>query len=140
MTILLMVLLSVSPGELPGFWHSEPNLDNGYESCYFFWENGDYAYLESIEDGTLYTGRWYLTRDVLTLEVLDAMLMDGTAVSVQSEEIPLILEAPGGKTGRISLDEEMFYLIGRNPDNEIISLVPKYGMSPSESEAFSTYD
>ena len=140
MTVLMMVLVAVSPAELPGFWHSEPDLDNGYETCYFFWENGDYACLESIEDGTLYTGRWYLTRDVLTLELLDAMRMDGTAVSVQAEEIPLTLEAPGGKPGRISLDGEMFYLVSGDPDNAIISLVPTYGMSASESDAFSTYD
>jgi len=62
-----MVLMSWF--DLTGFWHSQPDLSQGYQSCYFFWDNGEYAFLESMKQGTVYTGSWFLNGDELTLSL-----------------------------------------------------------------------
>ncbi len=138
--LLLAVLFAFTPGDLTGFWNSEPDLDDGYGSCYFFWESGEYAYLRSVNEGILYMGDWFLTSDELSLNRRDAIRMDGMPVNMGIREISLTLTVPVGKTGCIFLDGDIFYLLGMDPDEAIISLVPTWGMTASESEAFSTYD
>jgi hypothetical protein len=139
--LVLAVLIAITPGDLNGFWHSEPDLDGGYESCYFFWEDtGAYAHIESPEDGVVFLGDYYMMDDELILEQYDAVLLDGTPFNVNLREISLRLAVPEGKPGRISLDGEYFYLLGDDPDLEILCLMPTFGMSESESDAFSTYD
>lgn len=138
--ILLAVLVALTPGDLTGFWHSESDLSDGYESCYFFWDTGEYACLESIEQGILYLGDWYLAMDELVLNRTDAIGLDGLPINISTGETILSIEVPRGKSGRIVLDGVCFYLLDRNPDQAIISLVPTYHMTATESEAFSTYD
>jgi len=138
--IVLIAVLAIAPCDLAGFWNSEPDLDEGYGSCYFFWENGEYAYLRSLGEGILYTGEWSITGDRMVLNRWEAMRLDGTPVNMGVREISLVLTEPRGKTGRILLDGDAFYRLGTDPDTEIISLMPAYGMSQSEQEAFSAYD
>jgi len=138
--LLLAVLAAITPGGLTGFWHSEPNLTEGYKSCYFFWNTGEYAYLRSIEEGTLYMGDWFITGDELVLNIRDAMTLGGISMGIYSYEIILDLSDPGGIIPRIILDGESFYLLNRDPLEAVISLVPTYGMTSSEIEAFFTYD
>ena len=137
---VLILIVAISSGNLSGFWHSEPNLTEGYKSCYFFWDTGEYAYLRSIEEGTLYMGDWIITNDELVLNMWDAMTIGGIPMGIKSYEITLDLSDPGGIIPRIILDGESFYLLNRDPLEAVISLVPTYGMTSSEIEAFSTYD
>ena len=138
--IIMMVIIALTPGDMTGFWHSEQDLDDGYEICYFFWENGEYAYLESIEDGMLYTGIWELSGEQLILDLQNAMLLDGRSVNIRLQETTMTIHVPGGKMGRMLLDGQAFYLLDRDPDMAILSLMPTYGMSESQADAFSTYD
>jgi hypothetical protein len=138
--LILAVLISIAPGDLTGFWHSEPDLSEGYGSCYFFWPTGEYAYLRSLEEGTLYLGDWFITSDELVLNRCDAVTLSGIPMNMRYLEITLALSIPGGKGGRIILDGESFYLINRDPSEAIIALSPTYGMSESEADAFSSYD
>lgn len=48
--LIFTVLAAISSLNLTGFWHSEPHMAEGYKSCYFFWDTGEYAFLESIEE------------------------------------------------------------------------------------------
>lgn len=138
--LLLAVLIAIAPGDLTGFWNSEPDLDDGYGSCYFFWESGEYAYLRSVNEGIVYIGDWHLASDELVLSRRDAILIDGTPVNMGPREISLTLTVPRGKAGCVLLDGDLFYLLGADPDEAVISLVPTWGMTAAESEAFSTYD
>ncbi|MCK4806285.1 MAG: hypothetical protein KAT09_01490 [Candidatus Aegiribacteria sp.] len=137
---VLILIVAISPDNLTGFWHSEPGLSEGYESCYFFWDTGEFAYLMSIEEGTLYMGDWFIKSDELVLNIWDAMTIGGIPMGIESYEIILEISDPGGIIPRIVLDGEPFYLLNRDPLEAIISLVPTYGMTSSEIEAFSTYD
>jgi len=134
------VLAAISSFNLTGFWHSEPDLSEGYESCYFFWDTGEYAFLESLEDGTVFMGNWFLRGNELVLDMSDAMTVGGIPVNVRLSEITLDFSATGNKNHRIALDGEYFFLLESDPQSAIISLVPTWGMTDSESDAFSTYD
>ena len=138
--LILAVLVAITPGDLTGFWHSEPDLSEGYESCYFFWDTGEFAYMMSLEEGTLYMGDWIVNGDELVLNIWDATTIGGIPMGIRSFEIALELSASFSKIGCILLDGESFYLLNRDPLEAIISLVPTYGMTGSELEAFSTYD
>jgi|GEM_PF-3164874 len=138
--LILMLIMTIAPGELTGFWHSEPSLSDGYETCYFFWDTGEYAYLESIDDGVVNLGFWRIGEDALLLERNEAIRMNGTPVKTGIERTALRLLPAGGEEECIILGGESFYRLGRDPQQEIMSLVPTWGMSASESEAFSTYD
>jgi hypothetical protein len=138
--IILVVLISLTPGDMAGFWHSEQDLDDGYGSCYFFWESGEYAYLSSIDEGTIYMGDWYMTSKQLVLNMWDAILLDGTAVNIRFTEIPLRYIVPEGTEDLILLDGESFFRLDTDPDAAILALMPTWGMSESERDAFSTYD
>lgn len=137
---ILAVLVAITPGNLTGFWHSEPDLSEGYESCYFFWDTGEFAYMKSIAEGTLYMGDWTVTVDELVLNIRDATTLGGIPMNMELHEITLEIINPPGKTACIFLDGESFYLLNTDPLEAIISLVPTYGMTGSEMEAFSTCD
>ena len=138
--IILAVLIALAPADLTGFWHSEQDLEDGFGSCYFFWDSGGYAYLRSVNEGILYLGDWRMTSDELVLNRRDAMGLDGSPINMGIREITLTLTVPGGKTGLIFLDGDSFYLLNTDTDRAILDLVPTWGMSSDESEAFSTYD
>ncbi|OPL18190.1 MAG: hypothetical protein AVO35_06705 [Candidatus Aegiribacteria sp. MLS_C] len=140
MMLFLAALLAMTPAELEGFWNSEPDVSDGYGSCYFFWETGEYAFLRSINEGIVYTGEWYSTADELVLNRREAVRLDGSPVDMGMREISMVLTETGGKNGRIFLDGDAFYRLGDDPDLEILSLMPAWGMSPGERDAFSTYD
>ncbi len=138
--LILAVLVAIAPGDLTGFWHSEPDLSEGYKSCYFFWDTGEYAYMRSIEQGTLYMGSWIITNDELVLHMWDAMTIGGIPMGIRSIETTFELSSLCGISKLIILNGEPFYLLNRDPSVAILSLVPTYGMTDSEIEAFSTYD
>ncbi len=138
--LLILLLTGLSTVNIVGFWNSQPNLDEGYGSCYFFWDSGEYAHLESLEQGIVQLGDWHLDGDYLVLDRTDAIRLDGSHVNMGEREMTLRLTAPSCKSGRMLLDGESFYRLGEDPDLEIISLVPTFGMSPGERDAFSTYD
>ncbi len=138
--LILTLIIAVTTGNLTGFWHSEPDLSKGYESCYFFWDTGEFAYLRSIDEGTLYMGDWVITGDELVLNIWDAMTLDGIPMGIYSTETALELIIPAFTSRLMMLNGESFYLLDRNPLNAILSLVPAYGMTGSERETFSTYD
>ena len=137
---ILAVLVAITPGDLTGFWHAEPDLSEGYGSCYFFWDTGDLAYMMSLEQGTLYMGDWSINDDLLVLNIWNATTIGGIPMGIESFEITLELSGPLTRIGCIFLDGESFYLLNTDPLEAIISLVPTYGMTGSEMEAFSTYD
>ena len=136
--MIFAVLTVLSSFNLTGFWHSTPNLSEGYKSCYFFWDTGEYAYLKSIEHGTVYTGYWSLRDDELILDLSDAITMDGMCVNIRLAEIVLNLFSIDSVNRLISLDGEYFFLLGRNPGSAILSLLPTSGMTDSERNAFSS--
>ncbi len=138
--LIFSVLAVISSFNLTGFWHSEPDLSQGYESCYFFWDTGEYAFLESIEHGTVFTGNWFLKGDELVLDLSDAITVGGMAVNIRLAEIVVDFSTTSNKSSQISLDGEYFFLLDRNPQSAIISLVPTWGMTDSERNAFSSYD
>ncbi len=123
--------------DLTGFWHSQPDLSQGYQSCYFFWDTGEYAFLESMKQGTVYTGSWVLNGDELILSLSDAVLLDGISVNIRLSETVVSFSTSGSK---IYLDGECFFLLDRDPQSAILSLVPTWGMTGSERDAFNTYD
>lgn len=122
---------------LTGFWHSQPDLSQGYQSCYFFWDTGEYAYMESIKQGIVYTGNWVLNGSELTLSLCDAALVDGRSVNIRLSETVVDFSPSGCK---IFIDGECFFLLERDPQSAIVSLVPTWGMTASEREAFSSCD
>lgn len=138
--LILAVMIAITPGELEGFWHSEPDLSDGYGSCYFFWEDGGYAFLRSLNEGIVYTGSWELTSGNLVLRRSGARRLDGTPVDMGMREISMALTEPRGKPGRIFLDGDVFYQLASEPEQEIYSVIPTWGMTSDESSAFSTYD
>ena len=138
--LLIAVLIAIAPAEMTGFWHSEPDLSQGYQSCYFFWEHGEYAYLESIQEGVVYMGDWYLEGDDLVLIEYDAMMLDGTPLDVDYSEEAFPVSMERGEKAMITFDGDTFYQLSDDPDGEILSLVPTWGMSYDERDAFSTYD
>ncbi len=123
---VLILIAAISPGNLTGFWHSEPDLSEGYKSCYFFWDTGEYAYMLSIEQGTLYMGDWIITNDELVLQMLNAMTIGGIWMGIRSTETTLELSTICDLSRLIILDGEPFYLLNRDPSVAIISLVPTY--------------
>lgn len=127
----------MSSFNLTGFWHSEPDLSGGYRSCYFFWDTGEYAFLESMKQSTVYTGSWILKDDELILSLSDAFLLDGTGVNIRLSEMVMDFSPSGRK---IFLDGRCFFLLNRDPQSAILSLVPAWGMTGSERDAFYTYD
>jgi len=138
--LFLMIVIGIAPSDLTGFWHSQPDLSEGYESCYFFWDSGEFAHLQSIEEGILYTGDWLIEGDELILVTWDAMRLDGTFLDFSYIETVHDISLYRAKKCRILLDDEFFFLADMNPSEAVISLVPTYGMSNSERDAFSTYD
>ncbi len=138
--LIIVLITAIVPGNLAGFWHSEHDLSEGYRTCCFLWDTGEFAYLESIEDGTIYMGNWYISDNELVLDINSAIGLDGSPVSCEHAETKLALSVPGGKSGRIVLDGKSFYLLNRDPQEAIISLVPTFGMTNSERSTFSTYD
>lgn len=140
MMLFLAALLAISPAELEGFWHSEPDLSGGYGSCYFFWEDGGYAFVRSVNEGIVYRGSWRLTSGRLVLSRSGAMRLDGSPVDMGTREISMVLTEPRGKTGRIFLDGDYFYRLAEDPEPEIYAVIPTWGMTSDESNAFSTYD
>ena len=132
------VLIAISSFNLTGFWHSEPDLSEGYKSCYFFWDTGEYAFLESIEEGYVYMGNWFLRGDELVLDLSDAISVGGMPLNVRLAEIALDLHSTRIVSRLISLDGEYFFLLERNPQSAILSLVPTWGMTDSERNAFSS--
>ncbi len=138
--LIFSLLAVISSFNLTGFWHSEPDLSEGYESCYFFWDTGEYAFLASIEEGILFTGNWFLKGDELVLDLSDAITVGGRAANTRLAEIVIDFSTSSNKSGQISLDGESFFLLDRDPQSAIISLVPTWGMTSSERNAFSEYD
>ncbi len=138
--IVFSLLIATSSFNLTGFWHSEPDLSEGYESCYFFWDTGEYAFFESMEQGYVYTGNWLLKGDELVLKLTDAVTVSGYSVNIRLSETVVDLSSSAGISHRIFLDGEYYYLLDRDPQSAIISLVPTWGMTGSERDAFSTYD
>lgn len=138
--LIVTILVALSSFNLTGFWHSEPDLSEGFKRCYFFWDTGEYAFLESIEEGTVYLGNWFLRGDELVLDLSDAITVGGRAVNVRLAEIALDLYITGIVSRLILLDGEYFFLLERNPQSAILSLVPTWGMTDSERDYFSTYD
>lgn len=137
----LLLVLVVAGGNLTGFWHSEPDLSEGYGTCYFFWEDGSYGYLPSIEEGAVYIGEWSATEDGMLLVRTDGILLDGSHyVNVMREEREVSMSLPSCKTDRMLLDGAVYWRLERDPDTAILSLMPTWGMSDSERDAFSTYD
>ncbi|NOQ23111.1 MAG: hypothetical protein GQ565_10760 [Candidatus Aegiribacteria sp.] len=132
------VLIAISSFNLTGFWHSEPDLSEGYKSCYFFWDTGEYAFLESIEEGYVYMGNWFLRGDELVLDLSDAISVGGMPLNVRLAEIALDLHSTRIVSRLISLDGEYFFLLERNPQSAILSLVPTWGMTDSERNAISS--
>ncbi|MCK5132479.1 MAG: hypothetical protein KAR40_10070 [Candidatus Sabulitectum sp.] len=132
------VLIAISSFNLTGFWHSEPDLSEGYKSCYFFWDTGEYAFLESIEEGYVYMGNWFLRGDELVLDLSDAISVGGMPLNVRLAEIALDLHSTRFVSRLISLDGEYFFLLERNPQSAILSLVPTWGMTDSERNAISS--
>ncbi|MCD4701909.1 MAG: hypothetical protein K8S24_08655 [Candidatus Aegiribacteria sp.] len=137
---VLVLIVAITSDNLSGFWHSEPDLSEGYKSCYFFWDTGEYAYMRSIEEGTLYMGDWFIANDELVLHMWDAMNIGGSSMGIRSTKTTLELSTICGISRLIILSKRPFYLLNRDPSVAIISLVPTYGMTSSEIEAFSTYD
>jgi len=138
--LLIAALLAVVPGEITGFWHSEPDLSDGYGSCWFFWDDGRYAHLESLEEGVVYIGDWYVEEGRLVLAAYDAMGLDGNPLSVEYAEYSPDISLAQGKEGRMDMDGEVLYRISDDPEVEIYSLVPTWGMNYDERDVFSTYD
>jgi len=138
--LAIILCLTITPGELTGFWHSEPSLSHGYQSCYFLWDTGEYAYLESIDKGVVELGSWYLAEDALAFLTDEAIRLNGAPVKIKSMRTALRLVPAGGEENCIILGGESYYRLGEDPLQEFISLVPTWGMSADESEAFSTYD
>ena len=136
--LIFTLLVAISSFNLTGFWHSTPDLSEGYKSCYFFWDTGEYAFLESIEEGNVYMGNWSLRGDELVLDLNDAITLGGRAVNVRLAEIELDLYSTVIVSRLISLDGEYFFLLERNPQSAILSLVPTWGMTYSEITALST--
>jgi len=138
--VLLSLILVLSSVDMEGFWHSEPDLSEGYASCYFFWENGECAYMESLEEGMLHMGGWVIDGDQLVLFRDGAITLDGIAMGVAFEEHALDFSLHSGKTPTMVVEGEMYYRLSSVPDAEIYSLVPTWGMTTRERDAFSTYD
>lgn len=134
--LIFTVLAVISSFNLTGFWHSNPDLSEGYKSCYFFWDTGEYAFLESIEEGTVYMGNWSLRGDELVLDLSDAITVGGRAVNIRLAEILLDLFRTDFASRQISLDGEYFFLVERDPQSAILSLVPTWGMTDSERNDF----
>ena len=138
--LILALIMTITPGDLTGFWHSEPDLSHGYETCYFLWDTGEFAFVRSIEEGTVFLGTWLCTDEALILDGSNAIGFDGRPVKAKAERIALRLIPAGGEDAMINLGGEPFYLLDTDPMQAIISLIPTYGMTDSESDAFSTYD
>ena len=138
--LIFSILAVISSFNLTGFWHSEPDLSEGYESCYFFWDTGEYAFMESIKEDKVYTGTWFFEGDELVLNLLDAVTLGGLSINIRLAETVHDFSHSEGKSTQISIDGEYFYLIDRDPQSAIISLVPTWDMTGSERSAFSTYD
>ena len=138
--LLLAALLTVVPGEITGFWNSEPDLSHGYGSCWFFWEDGRYAHLESLEEGLVYIGDWYMEDGELILATYDAVGLDGDPLSVEYAEYSPNISPLPGEEARMDMDGEVLYRISDDPEVEIYSLVPTWGMNYDERDVFSTYD
>jgi hypothetical protein len=94
----------------------------------------------SLEQGTLYMGDWSINDDLLVLNIWNATTIGGIPMGIESFEITLDLSGTLLRIGCIFFDGESFYLLNSDPLEAIISLVPTYGMTGSEIEAFSTYD
>ncbi|MCK5841360.1 MAG: hypothetical protein KAH31_04280 [Candidatus Sabulitectum sp.] len=135
--LIFTLLVAISSFNLTGFWHSTPDLSEGYKSCYFFWDTGEYAFLESIEEDYVYMGSWFLRDDELVLDLSDAISVGGMPLNVRLAEIVLDLYSTRIVSRLISLDGEYFFLLERNPQSAILSLVPTWGMTDSERNAFS---
>lgn len=138
--LLIAALLALSPGELTGFWHSEPDLSDGYGTCWFFWEDGRYVHLESLQEGVVHIGDWYVEDGRLVLAAYDAVGLDGSPLSVEYSEYSPEVSMVSGKEARMYVDGEVLYRISDDPEVEIYSLVPTWGMASDERDAFSTYD
>lgn len=131
--LMFTLLVAISSFNLTGFWHSSPDLSEGYESCYFFWDTGEYAYMESREHGSVLIGNWSLENDKLLLDLLDAVSVEGMPLNIRLNEFVLDLHTSTLISRPIiSLDGEYFFLVERDPQSAIKSLVPTWGMTASE--------